>query len=65
MVCEPDEYARLVEDVKKSGIIKNNRRGLKSYKNTFSGTDFVTWYSNTTGKGKTLPSLLGGLIGGS
>ena len=52
VVCEPDEYARLVEDVKKSGIIRNNRRGLKSYKNTFSGNDFVTWYSNTTGKGK-------------
>ena len=51
VVCEPDEYALLVQDVKKSGIIKNNRRGLSSYKNTFSGADFVTWYMKAKGKG--------------
>lgn len=42
-LCEPDEYALLVENLKKSGIIKDNRSGLRSIKNSFSGKQFVDW----------------------
>ncbi len=51
LVCEPDEYARLVRDVKRSGIVRAHRRGLTSYKAAFTGRDFVTWYTEATGKG--------------
>ncbi|KAH3698494.1 uncharacterized protein LOC127862312 isoform X2 [Dreissena polymorpha] len=47
-VCEPDEYAELVQDLRKSGIIKDHRSGLlRSYKNSFSGKDFVDWVVKT------------------
>ncbi len=52
VVCEPDEYSSLVTEVKKSGIIKNHRKGLSSYKNSFSGKDFVDWYMKEKEKGE-------------
>ena len=51
-VCEPDEYAQLVEELKRSGIIKDHRSGLTTYKSSFSGKDFVTWAVKTKGFGK-------------
>ncbi|ESP05372.1 hypothetical protein LOTGIDRAFT_227994 [Lottia gigantea] len=47
IVCEPDEYAILVHDLKDSGLIKDHRKGLKTYKNSFSGKDFVDWVVKT------------------
>ena len=40
---EPDEYAIIVKNFKESGIIKNNRSGLRSIKKSFSGKQFVDW----------------------
>ncbi|XP_076462011.1 uncharacterized protein LOC143294531 [Babylonia areolata] len=48
-VCEPDEYSQLVEELKKSGLVKDHRQGLKTYKKTFCGKDFVDWVVRTKG----------------
>lgn len=56
IVCEPDEYARLVAEVKESGIVKQHRRGLTSYKHSFTGADFVQWYTKSKGKGEAAKS---------
>ena len=45
--CEPDEYALLVAQLKDSGIIKDQRRGLRSHKAVFTGRDFVDWVVST------------------
>lgn len=45
--CEPDEYSELVKALRKSGIIKDHRSGLTTYKNSFSGRDFVDWVVRT------------------
>ena len=45
--CEPDEYAKLVKAVRKSGIIKDHRSLLRTHKNVFTGKDFVDWVVNT------------------
>ncbi|XP_022089738.1 uncharacterized protein LOC110978774 isoform X2 [Acanthaster planci] len=45
--CELDECALLVKDLKESGLISDNRRGLKVYKNTFVGREFVDWIVKT------------------
>ncbi|XP_013421475.1 uncharacterized protein LOC106181590 [Lingula anatina] len=42
--CEPDEYAKLVKEIKSSDIIQNHRAGLFTvHKNSFSGNDLVDW----------------------
>ncbi|KAJ8305746.1 hypothetical protein KUTeg_016291 [Tegillarca granosa] len=46
-ICEPDEYARLVKELRQSGIIKDHRSGILSKKNTFKGKDFVDWVVKT------------------
>ncbi|XP_064626576.1 uncharacterized protein LOC135487119 [Lineus longissimus] len=45
--CEPDEYAALVHDLRQSGLIKNHRQGMTTYKNSFCGKDFVNWVVKT------------------
>ena len=55
-VCEPDEYARLVDELKTSGIIKDHRSGLKTHKKSFTGKDFVDWVGKTKGLGKEIKS---------
>lgn len=50
-ICEPDEYALLVKDLKQSGLIKDHRSGLRTYKNSFIGKDFVKWVMQTKGLG--------------
>lgn len=47
IVCEPDEYALLVKDLKASGLIKDHRKGVKVHKNSFSGREFVQWVIKT------------------
>ncbi|CAJ0574542.1 unnamed protein product, partial [Mesorhabditis spiculigera] len=40
----PDEYTKIVADMKKANIIKDNRVGIiKQYKNSFKGQDFIDW----------------------
>ena len=46
--CELDEYAQLVKDLRKSGLIKDHRQGLLTvHKNSFSGKEFVDWVVNS------------------
>jgi hypothetical protein len=43
-MCSPDECSRLVSEMKKANLIKDNRAGLmKTYKNSFKGQDLVDW----------------------
>lgn len=46
-VCEPDEYAKLVKEMKKAGLIKDHRVGLSSVKKSFKGQEFVDWLTGT------------------
>ena len=41
--CEPDEYALTVREVKNSGLVKDHRYHLRTYKNTFVGQELVNW----------------------
>lgn len=44
LLGEPDEYARLVRDMKKANLIKDHRVGLiKTHKNAFKGQDLIDW----------------------
>ena len=50
--CELDEYAQLVFDFKESGLIKDHRKGLKNYKNSFVGKEAVDWLVSSKRVGK-------------
>lgn len=41
--CEPDEYALIVREVKNSGLVKDHRYHLRTYKNSFVGQEMVDW----------------------
>ncbi|XP_019618159.1 PREDICTED: uncharacterized protein LOC109465380 [Branchiostoma belcheri] len=41
--CEPDEYAMLVQELKQSGLIKDRKYNLRTYRNCFVGREFVDW----------------------
>ncbi|CAJ0930821.1 unnamed protein product, partial [Mesorhabditis belari] len=46
----PDEYTKIVNDMRKANIIKDNRVGLiKMYKNSFKGQDFIDWIMKERG----------------
>ncbi|XP_021375341.1 uncharacterized protein LOC110464448 [Mizuhopecten yessoensis] len=45
--CEPDEYAKLVQDLKASGLIKDHSKILTTYKRSFVGREFVDWVVKT------------------
>ncbi|XP_033738252.1 LOW QUALITY PROTEIN: uncharacterized protein LOC117325864 [Pecten maximus] len=47
--CEPDEYAKLVQDLKASGLIKDHSKILTTYKRSFVGREFVDWVVKTKG----------------
>lgn len=51
-MCEPDEYARFVSELKASGLIKNHGSVLQTHKNSFKGKDFVNWVMKTKGVGE-------------
>ena len=50
--CELDEYAKLVKDLKESGIVKDHRQGLRSHKNSFVGREAVDWLVKAKNVGK-------------
>lgn len=50
--CERDELADLVEDLKHSGVIGTQRRGLTVCKKSFSGFQLVDWMQKEKGMGK-------------
>eukprot|EP00112_Aurelia_sp_Birch-Aquarium-sp1_P013372 Seg2837.2 transcript_id=Seg2837.2/GoldUCD/mRNA.D3Y31 product="DEP domain-containing mTOR-interacting protein" protein_id=Seg2837.2/GoldUCD/D3Y31 len=45
--CELDEYAFLKKELQESGIVKDLRSGLKSYKNSFHGKEAVDFLVKT------------------
>lgn len=48
--CEKDELADLVQDLKKHGsVIGSHRRGLTSYKKSFSGNQLLDWLQKDKG----------------
>ena len=49
--CELDEYAYLKKELQESGIVKDIRSGLKSYKNAFYGKDAVSFLVQTKNLG--------------
>ncbi|KAK7108643.1 uncharacterized protein [Littorina saxatilis] len=57
--CQADEYSALVKELKNSGLIKDHRKGLTSYKKSFSGKDFVDWVVNTKGIERTVAVEMG------
>nr|XP_046259490.1 uncharacterized protein zgc:152951 [Scatophagus argus] len=48
-VCERDELAGLVEDLKHASVIGSHRRGLKVYKKSFTGDQLVDWLQKEKG----------------
>ena len=52
LICELDEYAQLVTDLRESGIVKDHRQGLHSYKSSFVGREAVDWLVKTKDVGK-------------
>lgn len=51
-MCERDELADLVEDLKHGNVIGSRRRGLTLYKKSFSGDQLVDWLQKEKGMGK-------------
>ena len=49
--CELDEYAFLKKELQESGIVKDLRSGLKSYKNSFHGKEAVDFLVKTKNLG--------------
>ncbi|XP_071117898.1 uncharacterized protein [Haliotis cracherodii] len=47
--CEPDEYARLVQELRQSGLIADHRQGLTVHKKSFMGKEFVDWVVKNKG----------------
>jgi len=41
--CELDEYGELVKELRESGLVKDRKKGLKTYKNSFVGKEVVDW----------------------
>lgn len=51
-MCERDELADLVEDLKHGNVIGSRRRALTLYKKSFSGDQLVDWLQKEKGMGK-------------
>ncbi|CAO4374507.1 unnamed protein product [Caenorhabditis nigoni] len=45
----PDEYSKLVRDMKNAQLIKNNRVKLKVYRNSFKGEQLIEWLMRQKG----------------
>lgn len=48
-LCEPDEYAALVQELKTTSLIGDHRKGIFNQKRTFTGKDFVAWVTSSKG----------------
>ncbi|KAM4609142.1 uncharacterized protein ACJ7VT_014969 [Polymixia lowei] len=48
-MCERDELANLVEDLKQGSVIGSHRRGLSLIKNSFSGAELLGWLQKEKG----------------
>ncbi|XP_025759404.1 uncharacterized protein zgc:152951 isoform X3 [Oreochromis niloticus] len=61
-MCERDELADLVEDLKHASMIGSHRRGLTLYKKSFSGSQLVDWLQTEKGMAAELSLLLREMI---
>ncbi|XP_035859861.1 uncharacterized protein zgc:152951 isoform X2 [Sander lucioperca] len=61
-MCERDELADLVEDLKHGTVIGSHRRGLTLYKKSFSGAQLVDWLQKEKGMAAELSLLVRELI---
>lgn len=50
--CELDEYSELVKELRESGLVKDRKKGLKTYKNSFVGKEVVDWLVKAKSLGK-------------
>lgn len=57
--CEPDEYAKLVQDLKTSGLIKDHSKIFSNYKRSFVGREFVDWVVKTKGLDRSVAIEMG------
>lgn len=53
-VCEPDEFAQLIQQLQSTDLIGDHRKGIFMQKNTFRGSDFVKWLVSSKAIGKLL-----------
>uniref|UniRef100_A0A3Q3VWL3 DEP domain-containing protein n=1 Tax=Mola mola TaxID=94237 RepID=A0A3Q3VWL3_MOLML len=51
-MCERDQFAHLVEDLKHGSVIGSHRRGLTVYKKSFPGVQLVHWLQTEKGMGR-------------
>lgn len=51
-MCERDELADLVEDLKHGSVIGSHWRSLALYKKSFSGEQLLGWLQKEKGLGK-------------
>ncbi|XP_035250466.1 uncharacterized protein zgc:152951 isoform X2 [Anguilla anguilla] len=47
--CERDDFADMVAEFKECGVIGNHRKGLKMYKNSFTGVQLLDWLEREKG----------------
>ncbi|XP_064167630.1 uncharacterized protein zgc:152951 [Anguilla rostrata] len=47
--CERDDFADMVAEFKECGVIGNHRKGLKVYKNSFTGVQLLDWLEREKG----------------
>ena len=53
LVCEPDEYHELVEQMRETGLIRDHKDGVfRVHHKSFSGKEFVQWVMHTKRLGK-------------
>ncbi|XP_071480608.1 uncharacterized protein, partial [Diadema antillarum] len=45
--CELDKCAQLIRDLKMTDLIRDHRKGLTTYRNSFQGNQFVDWLVRT------------------
>ena len=57
-MCEPDEHAKIVQEIRVSGIIGDNWKGIFKQRNTFTGKSLVTLLMNILQKGNVSNRIL-------
>ncbi|XP_035250469.1 uncharacterized protein zgc:152951 isoform X4 [Anguilla anguilla] len=56
--CERDDFADMVAEFKECGVIGNHRKGLKMYKNSFTGVQLLDWLEREKGLAAELSEIL-------
>lgn len=56
--CELDEYSELVKELRESGLVKDRKKGLKTYKSSFVGREVVNYLVKSKNIGEYNTALL-------